>query len=701
MNFFSKLSVGLKMVLTISLVLIICMLTMMVVVTMQSSEIQAQEARKLVRNVAMRAANSVKGNLNEVFVAVKASEYSITRLLNNHSSDDQETIEDVVKAMLDSNSWGTYGYVYIRQENYTGNNIRNPKHKLPDGNFLVLAYDETINQDGGLVTLQANSDISSLPSVIEALNTGKPTVGIPRKIKIAGQPEKFGMGINIPLFDRNRQVQGVVGIFVDLNELKSELFDSQYHAFDDDYKALVTGKGMIAIHERADFLGKTLQEINNDPSVNVLAQAIINRQDGVYQYLNARGKLSYTAISSFEIGRGTGIYFSVLEMAPEDSIFAPISKLRFVITISVLVTLGIIVLVIYFYIKFKILARISVISDLLYSFFKFLNHETKVAPALVRPKAQDELGNMALAINVNIEKTQKGLTQDKLTIDESAQTAKAVENGDLTARILTTPHSPQLIELKEVLNKMLDVLQRKIGSDTNEIARVFNSYTKLDFTTGVKNAAGRVEIVTNTLGEEIRKMLTTSSGFAADLESRSRALEETVQQLVQGSNIQASSLEQTAAAIEEITSSMQNVSGRTSEVIQQSEDIKSILSIIRDIADQTNLLALNAAIEAARAGEHGRGFAVVADEVRKLAERTQKSLGEIEANANTLIQGINDMAESIKEQTLGINQINEAVEQLESVTQQTVEVANRSQEISNAVDEIAQKIMNDVNQKKF
>lgn len=105
----------------------------------------------------------------------------------------------------------------------------------------------------------------------------------------------------------------------------------------------------------------------------------------------------------------------------------------------------------------------------------------------------------------------------------------------------------------------------------------------------------------------------------------------------------------------------------------EADQVKSILDVIADIADQTNLLALNAAIEAARAGEHGRGFAVVADEVRKLAERTQKSLIETKATINVIVQSINEITEQFH---ISQTRINELCTLSNTVSSQTVDAVN-------------------------
>ena len=301
-------------------------------------------------------------------------------------------------------------------------------------------------------------------------------------------------------------------------------------------------------------------------------------------------------------------------------------------------------------------------------------------------KSEDEIGSLLRSIQSLIDYI-RGFSEVTQRIAEGDFTAQVTVRSDRD--ILSSSFKTMMSNLSVLIHQLSDNAQQLVGA-AGEIASSSESISK-----GSKNQADQVNQISAAV-EEMSSTIVESSRNAGDAKTAVQNASETA---TNGSVIVNNTLE----GMQKIAYVVAGASESITKLAASTDKIGEIVNVINDIADQTNLLALNAAIEAARAGEQGRGFAVVADEVRKLAERTGRATGEVTRMIKGIQQETVDAVSAMAEGTLQVNKgreladsagnsLTEIVTMVQQVTGMITQIASAAEEQALAAEQIARSI---------
>ena len=674
---FKNWSLKTKIILPTFCIVTLILATSTLVMTNQAKKMAVKQASEAADHIAKGFGNEISETMGKALTVTRALGIMFEEGANYSVIPDREYLDSVLVGVLErhpglAGSWCAFPPdVYDgREDDYMG------KYKG--------AYRNWYHRDNGQIAelFVGNKDVSNVGWFQNPMSGNVETITEPYPWTVNGKTY-WVSSTGIPI-KKNGQNIGVVGVDFYLNDLQETILEIK--PLETGYAYLVTNKGNIVAHPDSELQAKNLADVIDNEHRRETLNAIERGRAYSYVTESENGERQYITYAPIKVGK-TSYPWSVALVIPMDKVEAQANAIAQNSLIISSISIAI------------LLAVLFILAGLISKpIIKTAAYTTKVADgdldAVLDIDQKDEIGRMAESLRVMVvelkntilkaeDETRKAEEESAKAREATAEAEKARAKADM-ARTDGLHHAAERVEL--ILERVVSASEQ-MSVQSNQL--LSGAEIQSDRITSTATAMEEM----NATVLEIARNASDAAGESTESQEKARNGAEVV--------------DQSKTALGQTVSEVNNLKVNMEELDKQAKGTEAIIGVITDIADQTNLLALNAAIEAARAGEAGRGFAVVADEVRKLAEKTMTATGEV-SNSITAIQRVagenirsmgtvyqhieeaNDFSEKsgtvLQEIVSGAE---ESAVQIQSIATAAEEQSATSEEINGSIEEIS------------
>lgn len=498
--------------------------------------------------------------------------------------------------------------------------------------------------------------------------------------------------INYKIYDDNGKVIGITGVGGKL-ENALDMISTNAVSSQDNFFA-INKSGLIQLHKNKDYILKTnIKDL--DPELAKAIDNISNSKEHLASFEDKDGNDFFVALVPMK-----SLGWSIICQIPKAELFSP---LKSILIYSLIVSIVVLLLGVWiaYYMSINLKRRLNRILKNIGNFLDFIaNTDNEIK--IIEPKVNDELGAISNELNAGVKRIKEGLEADASAIKQTRDVLINVSKGYFNQEITAKPNNHYLADVISLFNSSL----KTISEVMSDVDAALTQFKQNNFKAEVpdRGCEGELQELTNdinSLGLAMRNLLTKDQELSLSLADKSQSQHESISQINEAISSQIEFLERTVESVQGIVQSNKEVGEGAQKINSQAGQIQGIVATIRDIADQTNLLALNAAIEAARAGEAGKGFAVVADEVRQLAISTQTSLTDINKISDSLLKNIQYLEASVEEQNQSVVEIASSANELREKSENSSALVSDALAVSEELGDIANRVKAEVESKQF